>query len=248
MLVLKRKVDEKILFPNLGIAVQVVGVSGKTVRLGIDAPPEVRIVRDELEFSEQSGPPAMTLALIAENEDARRQLDSANLAIQLANNQLQQGLTDLAEDALGHAARCLQALEQLVDPSNANDFPKKLAVRETSALYRKKSIPSGLVFEGTSHQRDCVMHHFKDLNVELVVPETGMDALRWLLENERPDFALMICEAIQQPSRRSTDFFGRLGGFEIQASQFQIAGQRAVAWATPHFSLDKLLACEALEN
>ncbi|HMO13768.1 MAG TPA: carbon storage regulator [Pirellulaceae bacterium] len=48
MLVIARRENEKIVFPGLGVSVQIVKVNGKVVRLGIDAPPEVRILREEI--------------------------------------------------------------------------------------------------------------------------------------------------------------------------------------------------------
>ena len=48
MLVLSRKEEQKILFPALGISLKILHIKGSTVRVGIDAPMEVRIVRDEL--------------------------------------------------------------------------------------------------------------------------------------------------------------------------------------------------------
>ena len=49
MLVLSRRESEKVLLPALGITIEVTRIQGKTVRLGIDAPDEIRIVRGELE-------------------------------------------------------------------------------------------------------------------------------------------------------------------------------------------------------
>jgi len=48
MLVLSRKVGERILLSQLEIAVQVLAVHGKTVRLGISAPADVDIAREEV--------------------------------------------------------------------------------------------------------------------------------------------------------------------------------------------------------
>ena len=48
MLVLSRKLNEQVLFPELGISVEVIKVRGGQVRLGIKAPNSVRIVRGEL--------------------------------------------------------------------------------------------------------------------------------------------------------------------------------------------------------
>ena len=48
MLVLSRRLSEKVVFPALGITVQVVSVKPGVVRLGIEAPADVRVVREEL--------------------------------------------------------------------------------------------------------------------------------------------------------------------------------------------------------
>ncbi len=47
MLVLSRKQGEKIILGN-GVTVTVVSIKGNCVRLGIDAPADVRILREEL--------------------------------------------------------------------------------------------------------------------------------------------------------------------------------------------------------
>ena len=49
MLVLSRRKDETIVFPELGITVEVIRVDGNKVRLGIKAPESIRILRGELE-------------------------------------------------------------------------------------------------------------------------------------------------------------------------------------------------------
>jgi len=48
VLVLTRRRDEKIVLPGLGITVQVLEVRRGTVRLGIEAPAEVTVLRAEL--------------------------------------------------------------------------------------------------------------------------------------------------------------------------------------------------------
>jgi carbon storage regulator len=48
MLVLSRKLGERILVPHCDLAVTVVAIEGKTVRLGITAPAEVGVYREEL--------------------------------------------------------------------------------------------------------------------------------------------------------------------------------------------------------
>jgi carbon storage regulator len=48
MLVLSRRVNEKIVLPNLGVTVEVIELKGQRVRLGITAPANVRVTRQEL--------------------------------------------------------------------------------------------------------------------------------------------------------------------------------------------------------
>jgi carbon storage regulator CsrA len=48
MLVLSRRAGETIVFPSLGITVRVVRSRGGAVRLGVEAPRGVKVVRGEL--------------------------------------------------------------------------------------------------------------------------------------------------------------------------------------------------------
>lgn len=48
MLVLSRRCNERILFPELNISVQVLTTRSGQVRLGIDAPADIRVVREEV--------------------------------------------------------------------------------------------------------------------------------------------------------------------------------------------------------
>ena len=48
MLVLSRKLGERIIVPSCELSVTVVAIEGNTVRLGITAPAEVGVYREEL--------------------------------------------------------------------------------------------------------------------------------------------------------------------------------------------------------
>jgi carbon storage regulator len=48
MLVLTRRLKERIVFPSIPAEVQVLGIKGGQVRLGIEAPPQITVVREEL--------------------------------------------------------------------------------------------------------------------------------------------------------------------------------------------------------
>ena len=57
MLVLTRRLHEKIVLPDLNITIQVVAVKGDRVRIGIEAPPDIHVMREEL-LQDQSKAPA----------------------------------------------------------------------------------------------------------------------------------------------------------------------------------------------
>ncbi len=50
MLVLSRRENEEILFPELGITLKVIKTKGNQVRLGISAPKSIKVLRGELAF------------------------------------------------------------------------------------------------------------------------------------------------------------------------------------------------------
>jgi len=61
MLVLSRKIGERILLPDYEVAITVVAVEGNRVRLGISAPAEITVYREEIwdQICQQTnGPPA----------------------------------------------------------------------------------------------------------------------------------------------------------------------------------------------
>ena len=48
MLVLSRTRTEKIVSPALGVTIEILGVSGNRVRVGVDAPRDIQILRGEV--------------------------------------------------------------------------------------------------------------------------------------------------------------------------------------------------------
>jgi carbon storage regulator len=48
MLVLSRKIGERIVIPNCDLTITVVAIEGSKVRLGFSAPPEVGVYREEV--------------------------------------------------------------------------------------------------------------------------------------------------------------------------------------------------------
>lgn len=133
MLLLSRREKETVHFPNLGISVEVVCIKGKAVRLGIDAPKKVRVVRGELEVFDL---PDLNPVRFTDDEsvEIRENLDAANLAVHLAQNQLRQGLPEHADEVLEQAIARIQKLETYLCGNRPAQTSS--AVRETGTHYQ----------------------------------------------------------------------------------------------------------------
>src|SRR5436305_14315015 len=101
MLVLTRRPAEKILFPGFNTTVQVVAVKSGAVRLGIEAPPDVTVLRGELAARTEEEPGANLLpdgaaapTLCQLNRLLRGWLDVAAIGLALLHRQSQAGSTE----------------------------------------------------------------------------------------------------------------------------------------------------------
>src|SRR5687768_13987353 len=107
MLVLSRRPDETIVFPHLGVTVRVLRVQGNVVRIGVEAPPEVRVLRHELAdrpVPERARRPSPSHAL-------RNRLNKVGLSLHLLQRQLQVGRAEAADATLANALEQLTSLD-----------------------------------------------------------------------------------------------------------------------------------------
>ncbi len=116
MLVLSRRPEENLVFPSLGISIQVLRSSTSQVRLGISAPRDVRVLRGELLDSEPSDPSAIqgpvdagsdTRALRAKIREASRTLDELH-------GLTEEVMSDSVEESMLKVIEKLQTLDKQV--------------------------------------------------------------------------------------------------------------------------------------
>lgn len=168
MLVLTRRKGQKVLFPGLGISVEVVEVSGKTARVAIDAPKEIRILRDELEpdiCDENEGAIQSESASESVSESVspvvQQELDTVNLAIRLAGNQLRFGATAHAQRALQKALQSLadldatlrSELKELKAAQTDNGIPEPISNLVPKVVAKSVGTPSSFVKEANAGYR-----------------------------------------------------------------------------------------------
>ena len=129
MLVLSRRPNEKILFPDVNVAVQVMAVKPGVVRLGIDAPPEMTVLRDEVlqrmaEWNDDLVSPEEATAVKNHkfNHLLRHRLKVAGIGLGLLRLQLEAGQTEEAKATLEKINEGFQLWRQRLEGEMEEDF------------------------------------------------------------------------------------------------------------------------------
>jgi carbon storage regulator CsrA len=179
MLVLSRKENEKVMFPHLGIALQILRVGGGKVRLGIEAPSDVSVVRQEIASDEQIAEFSQRLQQTAGSltHEVRNQLHQTVLGLSLVQKQLSRNLFDDAEDTL----------EQLIASLYGLDSELGKAKSKRSDHSRRKA----LVVEDNSNERRLLAGYLSLSGFEVDSVDDGVKALDYLASHDRPDAVVM---------------------------------------------------------
>lgn len=179
MLVLSRRPGQKVVFPGLGIAIEVLRSRGSVMRLGIEAPDEVAVYRDEV-LARQT-PAAEIVADSAEFEndrkrrhDWRNKLNHLMLKLQLLQRQLELGQPD---DPEHHLAEVIAELTELEEGT-------------TDAVVQKTP-PKVLIVEDQANERELLATCLRLGGIEVATAGDGREALDYLHENELPDLVLL---------------------------------------------------------
>jgi carbon storage regulator len=115
MLVLSRRLNEKILFPGMRVSVQVVSLKPGAVRLGIEAPPEVAIWREEIHGGEI--PKSLSEGHAARDSESathllRSRLKAVSIDLGMARLQLRTGCTQKVAGMLERIHDDIQGLRR----------------------------------------------------------------------------------------------------------------------------------------
>ena len=180
MLVLSRRENQKVLFPNLGITVEIVGVKGRNVRLGIDAPREIRVLRAEL-AEQTNGEKDLFEADSALTVKHRRnnQLNHIALQIQIAQKLLGRGDQEQAMETLE------QSLQELHDLDSAASESNKAPIAAATPKWK------ALLVEDDANERQLMATILQMCGFQVETVEDGQAAIEYLKHNERPDCVLM---------------------------------------------------------
>jgi carbon storage regulator CsrA len=203
MLVLSRRLNEKIVLPDLRTAIQVVSVNKGVVRLGIEAPPEVTILRAEVQerqdqwkdessaraAMQKSAPPAAkSVPAPQESAPSPAELRLAQL-LQLLNNRLKisgVGLAQLRRQLqAGGSAEAEVLLHQLED--DLQMLRDRLERETKHPPVRRRA----LLVEDNPNERELLASFLRKVGLDVDTASDGNDALDYLNHHRRPDVVLL---------------------------------------------------------
>ena len=179
MLVLTRKEAEKILFPTLGVSVEVLRIRGNKARIGIEAPSEIPVVRQELsglksvEFTAEI-PPSVQLSRLL--RAVRQRLDRASVVLNQLHRRLEKSGDSEAQQLALDVFRELDALDresgEAVEPPPAQ-------------------MPRALLIEDDENQRVLLGGFLRLSGFDVTLSCDGQDALDYLSLHAPPDVVLL---------------------------------------------------------
>ena len=179
MLVLSRGPTDKIIFPNLDITVEILRIAGNKVRVGIDAPEDVRVLRHEL-VDEQSGTGASTRPSHLSHA-FRNRLNTANLALHLLQRQLDAGLAEEAETTLQKALHELDTLNETIGGTTESQ----------SNADQDRPPCRALLVEDDANESELLAGYLRMSGIDVDQAVDGLQAMIYLSRHRSPNVVLL---------------------------------------------------------
>ncbi|TWT77886.1 Alkaline phosphatase synthesis transcriptional regulatory protein PhoP [Posidoniimonas polymericola] len=191
MLVLSRHKNQKIRFPGQGISVEILEVRGSKVSIGVDAPIEVRVLRDEIEdHSKGAHGPAPHVIRLPKNlrHELRNTLHELSLMLHVYHRR---GAAAGAADTID-ADKMFEAVIQRIE-----DLSGHRVLGRTGVVARPVGPPGGqpagraLVVDDNDNERELLAGFLRMCGYGVQTARDGLEAIELLRSGERPAFMLI---------------------------------------------------------
>jgi carbon storage regulator CsrA len=176
MLVLTRRPDETIVLPGPGVTVRVLSTKNNAVRIGIEAPPDVTVLRGEVQDRQRqwTAPDAAAPVRGLTN----RRVETARKGLAEARKQLAAGQTAEAAETL----RCIDEDLALLE-RRLGGIP---------AAHPEPGLPQrALVVEDNPNERELLALFLRNAGLDVDTARDGTDALDYLHTHTCPDVVLL---------------------------------------------------------
>ena len=194
MLVLSRKFNEKLVLPLIQTTIQIVSVKAGAVRLGVDAPKRIKVIRDEL-YKAGELPPAEQGGMVLSREEKhaiRNQLNTVNLAVTMLRGYIKDigPKEEPAAELLGRLLEASEEIHRIMSEALEASAPKsdkpiikpKRVESRNSLPPTKEPKPSrrALLVEDDSNERELLAGLLRMRGFDVVDLPDGVDAMDYL--------------------------------------------------------------------
>ena len=238
MLVLSRRADQKIVFPSIGVTVKLLKINRGVAKVGIDAPRDLQILREEIPHTKLPSPHADASAgstRASDRHELRNRLNAAKLGVHLARRQLHSGDTEKAADTLDFVIDGFR---------KADDLMYAMQTRRQSAL----------LVDDDCNERELLAAYLKTFGFQVETVGNGSEALAYLENHALPDVVLMdmvmpVCDGAtaiksirETPKMRELKVFG-VSGTEPRDSGVSVGPAGVDGWFMNPLDPEELLGC-----
>ncbi len=212
MLVLSRNKNQKVCFPELGISVEILDIKGSKVRVGVDAPMEVRILRDELQKNEP-GEPKPKPHVIRLPQTLRHELRNALHELSLRLHVYQKRAEMQRRSGGGDEGRA-----QLEPDEMFEAICRRLEGLSSHQVFSSEGLLTGieknadqpgvaLVVDDDDNERELLAGFLRMCGYRVSTAADGVEALQYLEDNDAPRVILLD---MQMPRCDGEDFLRQL--------------------------------------
>lgn len=189
MLVLSRRRNDKILFPNLGITVEILKVDGRTVRVGVDAPPEVAIQRHEIAARGDQAMPAPAKHASPGDKQSqrdkqlRKRINAAAKALNELHSRFDETQRDQFETAVFSVFHELKGLDE--------EISGKVRIAQIEEPKKGRARHSALLVEDNENESRLLASYLRCREFDVSIANEGSEAIDYLETHEKPDVVLL---------------------------------------------------------
>jgi carbon storage regulator CsrA len=177
MLVLSRRLNERIVLPGTNTVIEVIAIKPHAVRLGVQAPAHVAVYREEVLARDDvtpSPPAAADRALRQLDHVLSNRLNVATVGVALLRRQLEAGLTQGALATLDRIDQEVQRLQEGVQ-------------KVTRQFGEPRPSRRALLVEDDSNECELLAGFLRLAGMDVVTAGDGADALDYLRAQGPPD-------------------------------------------------------------
>lgn len=179
MLVFSRRKDDRVVFPSLGIDIKVLRIAGNVVRLGISAPREVPVFRDEVMTERDANQQPAPLLNRQLTHEIRNQVNSAMIALCLLGRKLDLGEDVDLEPTLYKILLDLEEIESELDRLDGSEpHPATKRLR-------------ALLVEDNANEAELLAGFLRTCDFDVDTASDGQAALEYLSSHDSPEMVLL---------------------------------------------------------